>query len=81
MTAAEHDLKRFLFTHMYRHEKVMGVWERARDAISRLFPAFLETPALMPPEWAALAAGPRRGGAGGGGRRLHRGHDRPLRAQ
>jgi dGTPase len=58
MTAAEHDLKRFLFTHMYRHEKVMGVWERARDAISRLFPAFLETPALMPPEWAALAAGP-----------------------
>jgi dGTPase len=58
MTAAEHDLKRFLFTHMYRHEKVMGVWERARDAISRLFPAFLETPALMPGEWAALAAGP-----------------------
>jgi dGTPase len=57
MTAAEHDLKRFLFTHMYRHEKVMGVWARARDAISRLFPAFLETPGLMPPEWATLAAG------------------------
>jgi dGTPase len=56
MKAAERDLKRFLFDNMYRHEKVMGVWERARDAISRLFPAFLETPSLMPPEWAALAA-------------------------
>lgn len=56
MTAAEHDLKRFLFANMYRHARIMRVWERARDAISRLFPAFLETPALMPPEWAALAA-------------------------
>ncbi|MGJ0509326.1 MAG: deoxyguanosinetriphosphate triphosphohydrolase [Methylocystis sp.] len=56
MTAAERDLKRFLFANMYRHERVMGVWARARDAISRLFPAFLETPELMPPEWATLAA-------------------------
>jgi dGTPase len=61
MTAAEHDLKRFLFANMYRHEKVMGVWSRARDAISRLFPAFLETPSLMPPEWADLA---RQAGGG-----------------
>jgi dGTPase len=35
---------------------VMGVWDRARDAISRLFPAFLENPALMPAEWTHLAA-------------------------
>jgi dGTPase len=56
MRAAERDLKRFLFTHMYRHEKVMDVWLQARDAISRLFPAFLEQPARMPPEWATLAA-------------------------
>jgi dGTPase len=55
MIAAERDLKRFLFANMYRHARIMGVWERARDAISRLFPAFLETPALMPPEWASLA--------------------------
>jgi dGTPase len=41
---------------MYRHEKVMDVWRQARDAISRLFPAFLEQPARMPPEWATLAA-------------------------
>ncbi|MEK4034666.1 deoxyguanosinetriphosphate triphosphohydrolase [Methylocystis sp. IM3] len=57
MTIEQHELKRFLFENMYRHERIMGVWEQARDAISRLFPAFLETPALMPDEWAALAAG------------------------
>ena len=34
----------------------MDVWERARDAISRLFPAFFDDPSLMPAEWAALAA-------------------------
>jgi dGTPase len=56
MRAAERDLKRFLFAHMYRHEKVMDVWRQARDAISRLFPAFLEQPARMSPEWATLAA-------------------------
>lgn len=56
MRAAERDLKRFLFAHMYRHEKVMDVWRQAREAISRLFPAFLEQPARMPPEWATLAA-------------------------
>ena len=56
MRAAERDLKRFLFAHMSRHEKVMDVWRQARDAISRLFPAFLEQPARMPPEWATLAA-------------------------
>jgi dGTPase len=55
MSAAEHDLKRFLFANMYRHDEIMGVWSRARDAISRLFPAFLATPALMPSEWAQLA--------------------------
>ena len=56
MKQAEHDLKRFLFAKMYRHAKIMDVWERARDAISRLFPAFFETPSLMPSEWASLAS-------------------------
>ncbi len=53
---AERDIKRFLFENMYRHEKVMDVWRQAREAISRLFPAFLDRPALMPSEWATLAA-------------------------
>jgi len=55
MAEAERDIKRFLFDNMYRHERVAGVWERARDAISRLFPAFFEKPELMPAEWAAQA--------------------------
>ncbi len=55
MIEAERDIKAFLFANMYRHEKVLGVWERARDAISRLFPAFFERPELMPAEWAAQA--------------------------
>ncbi len=63
ITAAEHDLKRFLFANMYRHEKILAVWTRARDAISRLFPAFLATPALMPPEWAGLARQAEEGAA------------------
>ncbi len=60
MAEAERAIKKFLFPNMYRHPKVMGVWEQARAAISRLFPAFYETPALMPPEWAAQAEA-RRG--------------------
>lgn len=55
MAEAERDIKAFLFANMYRHEKVLGVWERARDAISWLFPAFFENPELMPAEWAAQA--------------------------
>lgn len=55
MRFAERDLRRFLFQNMYRHERVLDVWRQAREAISRLFPAFLERPALMPPEWAAIA--------------------------
>jgi dGTPase len=55
MVDAERDIKAFLFANMYRHEKITGVWERARDAISRLFPAFFENPGLMPDEWAAQA--------------------------
>ncbi len=55
MAEAERDIKAFLFANMYRHEKIAGVWARARDAISRLFPAFFVRPELMPAEWAAQA--------------------------
>jgi dGTPase len=53
---ADRAIKDFLFAKMYRHPKVIGVWERAREAISRLFPAFFEYPSLMPADWASLAA-------------------------
>ncbi|BDV39205.1 deoxyguanosinetriphosphate triphosphohydrolase-like protein [Methylocystis bryophila] len=50
------ELKRFLFKNMYRHPRVIGVWEEARSAISFLFPALNADPSLMPPEWERLAA-------------------------
>lgn len=62
MVEAAHDLKRFLFVNMYRHEKVAGIWGRARAAISRLFPAFFDDPSRMPAEWAAQA-GAQQGAA------------------
>lgn len=49
-------MKRFLFKNMYRHPRVIGVWEEARSAISFLFPALNADPSLMPPEWERLAA-------------------------
>ena len=55
MAQAEREVKGFLFAHMYRHAKVMGVWEQAREAISFLFPAFMANARLMPREWAELA--------------------------
>jgi len=56
MAQAERELKGLLFQRMYRHPKIMGVWEEARAAISFLFPALMAEPRLMPAEWANLAA-------------------------
>ena len=56
MAGAEREVKAFLFRRMYRHAKVMGVWEQAREAISFLFSAFMADLGLMPREWAELAA-------------------------
>ena len=55
MLEADRAIKTFLFKNMYRHPRVVTVWEKARDVISRLFPAFFATPALLPEEWEALA--------------------------
>jgi dGTPase len=57
MGEAERAIKKFLFAKMYRHPTVTPVWERARDVISRLFPAYMATPSLMASEWAPLATG------------------------
>lgn len=56
MIEADRGIKAFLFPKMYRHEKIIGVWDRASHVISRLFPVFLGDPALMPSEWATLAS-------------------------
>jgi dGTPase len=56
MAEADRAIKSFLFQKMYRHPKVLDVWENAEEVISRLFPAFFENPSLMPAEWAVSAA-------------------------
>jgi dGTPase len=45
-------LKKFLFTHMYRHPRVQTSMERAKGVITDLYEAFLAEPALLPPDWA-----------------------------
>jgi dGTPase len=45
-------LKKFLFTRMYRHPRVMTSMERAKGVVTDLYEAFLAEPGLLPPDWA-----------------------------
>lgn len=49
-------LKRFLFTALYRHEQVMRTTQRARDVVRTLFAAYVAAPSEMPAEQAAAFA-------------------------
>jgi dGTPase len=51
-----HALKKFLYTHMYRHPRVLGSMQRAKAVVTDLFEAFCADPSLLPPDWAAGAA-------------------------
>jgi dGTPase len=51
-------LKDFLFRHMYRHERVMDVMNRAQAALTELFAAFLADPSAMPEDWAQSGGAP-----------------------
>jgi dGTPase len=53
---AENDraLKRFLFEHMYRHEKVNQMTARARRVVGDLFELYMGTPARLPADWRSL---------------------------
>ena len=44
------ELKRFLFSALYRHHRVYRMAEKAKRTITRLFEAFTDDPALMPPQ-------------------------------
>ena len=62
LAAADIDIKRFLFSHMYRHPQVTRVREKADQVVRQLFAAFVDNPAAMPQDWAARAkreGGPR----------------------
>ena len=56
LEAADTDIKRFLFAHMYRHEEVKRVRAKADSVVRGLYDAYTAYPTAMPPEWAARAA-------------------------
>ncbi len=51
-------LKRFLFTHMYRHQRVMTSMNKAKELIRDLFAALAGDPTLLPADWAAGCGAP-----------------------
>ena len=55
---ADRAIKAFLFPRMYRHPRVMRVRDQACGVVERLFAAFIDDPARMPPEWAVRCAAP-----------------------
>jgi dGTPase len=57
LAAADTEIKRFLFAHMYRHPDVIRVREKADRVVRRLFEAFFADPLAMPQEWAGATAG------------------------
>jgi dGTPase len=46
------EIRRFLFTRMYRAPEVMVIRAGVTRVVEELFPLFLENPALMPADWA-----------------------------
>jgi dGTPase len=45
------ELKKFLFTHMYKHPRVIASMTRAKAVITDLYEAFCADPALLPQDW------------------------------
>ncbi len=58
---AENDraLKAFLFTRMYRHEKVNRMMETGSKVVRELFGLFISDPGLLPSEWQQGTDGPK----------------------
>ena len=53
MRANDIGLKRFLFGHMYRHERVTRMTEQAKLVVAYLFERHLDDPKLLPEDWQA----------------------------
>jgi dGTPase len=52
MAEVDRAIKAFLWTHMYRHPRVIEVMGDAEDVVRDLFRRFFERPSDMPAEWA-----------------------------
>lgn len=53
MKAQNRALKSFLYTHLYRHYRVMRMSAKAHRIISELFGAFMQDSRLLPPQYQA----------------------------
>jgi dGTPase len=54
MNAADRDIKRFLWTHMYRHPRMQRITGDAEAVVRDLFDYYSKHPAVLPDEWADL---------------------------
>ncbi len=52
MAATDRAIKEFLWTHMYRHERVTAVMSNAEEVVRDLFARYFVQPHFMPQEWA-----------------------------
>lgn len=57
MRTAAAEIKAFLFARLYRHPRLVATRAEAHRVVSNLAARFLTDPALLPPSWAAGAAG------------------------
>ena len=57
MMETNETLKKFLFTHMYRHHRVNRMTSKAHRVVTALFDLFLAEPELLTPEWRDRAEG------------------------
>jgi dGTPase len=51
-------LRQFLFSHMYRHDRVMIPMNKAKLVVRELFEALAGDPSLLPTDWAAGCGAP-----------------------
>ena len=51
MAKVDRDIKAFLTTHMYRHERVLGTMHEAQDVLRDLFLHYSEQTDALPVEW------------------------------
>ena len=63
MAKANRDMKTFLFSHMYRSERVNRTMEEAEKVVRQLFGRYMSEPAALPEEWRHGKTGPLTGQA------------------
>ncbi len=76
---AESGIKKFLWQHMYRHERVMQVMGEAEQIVADLFARYQSSPGDLPAEWLEGTGQEIRRRARAADRQFHRRDDRPLR--